>query len=174
MQDKVRVIFTVIIVFLYLGSFLLPAWHHSHAYEFLGSMFGGQPISGARTFVVAFSIVIGIPMWLANPAFWIGLECLALGKERSAQRGAGVALLLALSELPLFFSGILVGYYVWVASIFLLLFASFYCFPSLEPAQPCSVCLIVARIGLLMLFLIVGWLLCNWKSSFLGENLTWY
>ncbi len=173
-QDKIRVIFTVTIATLYLGSFLLPAWHHSYAYSFLGAMFGGQPISGARTFVVALFSIIGIPMWLANPFAWVGLFSLALGKEHIARLAAFVAVLLALSGLPFIFSGVLVGYYVWLISIFLLLVASFYCFRMLKPPQPCALCLLVLEISALILGLMVVWLLFNWKSSFFGEDLHWY
>lgn len=137
-------------------------------------MFGGQPISGARTFVVALCSVIGIPMWLANPFAWIGLVSLALGKEHIARLTAFVAVLLALSELPFVFSEILVGYDIWLISIFLLLVASFYCFRILEPSQPCTLCFLVLGISALILCLMVVWLLFNWKSSFFGEDLHWY
>jgi hypothetical protein len=89
-------------VVMYGVSFLLPA---------AGRMLGYQ------AFVCAVLFVIGVPMWLANPVFWLGLVLLSRREYRSASTAGIVALLLALSECWMFSGDLGVGYFVWVGSM---------------------------------------------------------
>jgi hypothetical protein len=89
-------------VLIYVLSFFLPALPHAVGYQ---------------TFVFALVFVIGVPMWAANPVFWIGLGKLYQGEYRTARTLGVVALLLALSECWLFSEDLRVGYFAWVGSM---------------------------------------------------------
>ncbi|HEX3316323.1 MAG TPA: hypothetical protein VHR72_15600, partial [Gemmataceae bacterium] len=106
-RGKTRALFAAATIAAYLAAFFLPAWHDSSVPSgWFGPSFHGQTISGAGAFVMAL-FVIGLPMWLANPAFWFGLFSLGLfslgrGWPRAAKISSAIAVLLALSELPVF------------------------------------------------------------------------
>jgi hypothetical protein len=153
----------------YLTAFFLPAWHDSsRGGGFGGPSFWGVPISGARAFVMSV-FVVGLPMWLANPAYWLGLFGLGLGSPRTARISAIVAVLLAMSELPIYWGEVLVGYWVWSASMGVLLASSFW--ESREDArQPCDSCIYLAGAGLVVLVFIIGFLLLMWPSEFSFED----
>jgi hypothetical protein len=59
--------------------------------------------------------------WLANPIFWLGLTLFVLGQGLAAATAAMVAVLLG--SRYVFNPGVIVGYYVWLGSMALLLFA---------------------------------------------------
>jgi hypothetical protein len=173
-QDKTRALFIKATVAVYLASFFLPSWHDSRESSgggWDGPAFGGHPISGARAFVMSL-FVRGIPMWLANPAFWFGLYSLARGRPRAAKVSSVVAVLLAISELPFFWRELHVGYWLWLASMGSLLAFCFWQSPE-EAIRPCprSVRLVWAALG--AVGLIIGILLMLWRSSFAFEDLHW-
>lgn len=100
-------------------SFCLPAFE-------IGVEGRGTSESGFSAFLVAF-LALGqeyfgglasFLVWLANPAFWIGVVLLATGRPTAALVASCAALLLGCSFVfgPL----ILVGYYVWLGSMALL------------------------------------------------------
>ncbi len=74
-------------------------------------------LAGWQAFIFALLFVIGIPMWLANVVFWIGLYHLSHSRYGSASTAGFIALLLALSESWLFGTELAIGYYVWVSSM---------------------------------------------------------
>ena len=60
---------------LYTVSFVLPV---------LGASFRGY-----HAFMVALAVFpLFLPLWLANPAFWVGLLCLFAGRRRRAGTAA--------------------------------------------------------------------------------------
>jgi hypothetical protein len=72
---------------------------------------------GFQAFVCALLFIIGVPMWLANPVFWLGLVMLSRREYRSASHAGMIALVLALSECWMFSGELKAGYYVWAGSM---------------------------------------------------------
>jgi hypothetical protein len=93
---------------LYAVSFFLPAL---------------DGVAGYQAFVFALIWFVFLPMWAANPVFWIGLGRLFQGRHGSASRAGLAALLLALSESWMFGRELGVGYLVWVGSMAVLVVA---------------------------------------------------
>jgi hypothetical protein len=98
-------LFGSLAVLLYGISFALPALDHIVGYE---------------AFLCAIVYIIFIPMWVANPVFWVGLVRLLQGRYRSAGKAGLLALALAFSESWMLFKGLQIGYYAWVGSMALL------------------------------------------------------
>ncbi len=94
---------------LYAVSFFLPAL---------------PGVKGYAAFVYALVFGICVPMWAANPVFWVGLARLCVGQYKSAANAAVVAVVLALSECWLF-KDLGVGYFAWIGSMALLAVAGF-------------------------------------------------
>jgi hypothetical protein len=95
----------------YAGSFLLPVL--------------GESFRGYHAFMVALAVFpLFLPLWLANPAFWVGLYCLLAGRRRGAGTAAGMAVALSLSEAWMFWGSASLGYYLWQASLVLLAVAA--------------------------------------------------
>jgi|SRR5579884_633717 len=140
-RDKARALFLAATAAVYLASYFVLSWHDSTISRggwFDGPVFQGRPISGARAFVMSL-FVWGIPMWLANPAYWFGLYSLGRGRPRAAKVAAVVAVLLAVSELPFFWREVHVGYWLWLASMGFLLAYCFWVSPE-ETSGPCPRC----------------------------------
>jgi hypothetical protein len=95
---------------LYVVSFFLPAV---------------PMVLGYEAFVYSLAIGICVPMWAANPVFWVGLCRLCVGQYKSAATAAVVAVVLALSGWWLF-KDLSVGYFAWVGSMVLLAVAGFW------------------------------------------------
>jgi hypothetical protein len=174
-RGKTRFLFTAATVAVYLTAFFLLAWHDSSkpggSGGYFGAAFDGRPISGARAFVMSL-YVVGIPMWLANPAYWLGLYSLGRGWPRTARVSSVVAVLLAVSELPLFWREVLVGYWLWLASMGFLLASCFWESPE-DARRACPFCTWLVWAGLGVLGLIIWTLLARWTSSFGCEDLQW-
>jgi hypothetical protein len=76
---------------------------------------------GRVVFVTAF--LFGWPAWWANPAFWLAVGLLIARRTRSALALAVVALLLALSAIPLAtvfevsqLYRLMIGYWTWLVA----------------------------------------------------------
>ncbi len=92
---------------------VLQADYRLYGYQSFLGCFSGLWQGGVYLFAI----------WLANPAFWAGAILFAAGKVRAARCAAiTAALFAALALVYLEFTW--VGYYVWVASIGLLIAAS--------------------------------------------------
>jgi hypothetical protein len=107
-------------VSIYVASFFLPAYREPQS----GSGAGPQLYRvdhGYDTFVSA--LIFGWPAWWANPAFWLAVGLLLARRTRAALILAVVALLLALSAIPLAtvfrfseFYRLMAGYWTWSAA----------------------------------------------------------
>jgi hypothetical protein len=95
----------VLAAVLYVVSFFLPAC---------------EGMAGYQAFVISVVFLIGIPMWLANPGFWLGLLLLYQGKHAAAAKAGLLATALALSECWMFWPALRVGCFAWVGSMGLL------------------------------------------------------
>jgi hypothetical protein len=100
-----NIVLTCMIGALYAASFFLPAT---------------KTMPGYAAFVCSVLFLIGIPMWLANPVFWVGLYRLAHGRYQAAGRSGILALVLALSECWMFEGDLSYGYFLWVGCMGLL------------------------------------------------------
>jgi hypothetical protein len=87
---------------LYAASFLLPA---------TGQMLGYQ------AFVSAAASVVFLPVWFANPVFWLGLAVLAKGQYSSAGKAGLLALAFALPVAWPLYPRLGVGYFAWGGSM---------------------------------------------------------
>jgi hypothetical protein len=87
---------------LYALSFFLPATDR---------------IMGWQAFLYALLFFFCLPMWSANPVFWVGLVRLSQGRYRSAGMAGVLAVVLALLECWMFHRELAVGYLVWVSSM---------------------------------------------------------
>jgi hypothetical protein len=94
---------------LYVISFFLPA---------LGDKGGG--ILGFQAFIYSVLLVVTIPMWLANPLFWLGLALLMRRQWHGARFYGLLAVVLGLSESWMYGKELAVGYILWVGSMVLL------------------------------------------------------
>jgi hypothetical protein len=82
-----------------------------------------ESLLGFGAFWYSLLMVITIPMWLANPLFWLGLGLL-FGRQWQAARFYGIlAMALGLSESWLFWNELSAGYFLWVGSMSLLTLA---------------------------------------------------
>jgi hypothetical protein len=170
-QGKTRFLFTAASVAVYLTAFFLLAWHDSsNPGGYFGPVYKGRPISGARVFVDTFCV--GIPWWLANPAYWFGLYSLGRGWPRVARVSSVVAVLLAVSALPWVWRDVLVGYWLWLASMGFLLASCFWESPE-DARRACPFCTWLVLAGLGVLGLIIVTLLVRQTSSFGCEDLLW-
>ena len=174
-QDNTRALFIKATVAVYLASYFVPSWHDSAVSRggwFDGPAFQGRPISGARAFVMSL-FVRGIPMWLANPAFWFGLYSLARGRPRAAKVSSIVAVLLAVSQLPFYWREVHIGYWLWLASMGSLVAFCFRQSPE-EASRPCprSLWLVWATLG--AVGLVIGILLMLWQTPYWLENSDWW
>jgi hypothetical protein len=95
---------------LYATSFLLPVTDAD-------SM---QVMYGYQAFVWGFLFVVFLPMWMANPLFWIGCHHFYHGRFQVARNASLTASALAVSELWLWDDRPSVGYFLWLASMLLL------------------------------------------------------
>ncbi|MEO8271683.1 MAG: hypothetical protein ABI557_18315 [Aureliella sp.] len=75
---------------------------------------------GYQAFIYGFFSVIYLPMWMANPLFWIGCVHLNRNRWKSASRAGLCAVLLALSEIYQWDDRPEIGYLVWLSSMVLL------------------------------------------------------
>lgn len=82
---------------LYGASFFLPACGR---------------ILGYQAFVWSVIFIVCLPMWLANPMFWVGLACASRGEWRAVRTYGLVALVLSLSEAWMFWGELATGYFV--------------------------------------------------------------
>jgi hypothetical protein len=173
-RGKTRFPFTAATMAVYLTAFFLLAWHDSSkSGGYFGSAFQGRPISGARAFVMSlYVVVVGMPMWLANPAYWFGLYSLGRGWPRTARVSSVVAVLLAVSALFFCWREVHVGYWLWLASMGFLLASCFWESPE-DARRSCPFCTRLVWAGLGVLGLIIGTLLVRWTSSFGCEDLLW-
>jgi hypothetical protein len=95
----------IVAAVLYGVSFFLPA---------------SKGLLGFQAFFFSVLMVFTIPMWLANPLFWLGLALLS-GRQWQAARFYGLlALVLGLSESWMFWEELSTGYFLWVGSMALL------------------------------------------------------
>jgi hypothetical protein len=121
-------------VLVYALSFFLPAFDEA---------------AGFSAFFLSLVLVVGFPMWLANPLFWSGLAGLCRGEYRSAWKAGLTGFILALSECWLFAKGLRVGYFAWAGSMALLAVAG-WCGqrrqPSFEAERTGEGALIAARL----------------------------
>ena len=124
-QWLISVLFSILVAVVYSGSFVLPAvdfgpHRRGDVFELSGTS------SGFEAFFLAIpAILSGLPVWLANPVFWLGLILLAAYRPLGAAICGAIAVLLALTGLQPVESQeiLLVGYYVWLTSIGLLFLA---------------------------------------------------
>ena len=112
----------------YLVSFALPVFDNTGAgFNHMSVAPRGRAL-GWRIFLLdAPMIILSCPVWLANPALWLGCWFLWRGRTRAALIAATLGLALALSALQLLSDRSLVyhqrylsGYYVWLSSFGLL------------------------------------------------------
>jgi hypothetical protein len=78
---------------------------------------------GLEAFIYSVLMVVTIPMWLANPMFWLGLALLSGRRWQGACFYGLLALVLGLSESWMFWDQLTVGYFLWVGSMALLALA---------------------------------------------------
>jgi hypothetical protein len=115
----------VLTVSLYVASFFLPAYREPESGSGTGPpLYRIDP--GYLAFVSA--LIFGWPAWWANPAFWIAVTLLVARRTQAAVLLAVVALVLALSAIPLAtvfqvsqFYRLMAGYWTWLAAIATLL-----------------------------------------------------
>lgn len=125
MQPIHRTFLIALVGGMYLSALLLPVAGRASTYtgaEFLRHCFEG--FTRARwEHTYGLSQVVG---FLAHPAFWLGVGCLAAGRLKAAGMMAGLSTVCILAILPIFHSFVLnhIGFYVWVASGLALWFAS--------------------------------------------------
>jgi hypothetical protein len=110
----------VLAVSLYTASFFLPAYREAQP----GSGRGGPPYRidpGYTAFVSA--LIFGWPAWWANPSFWLAVALLLARRKRTAVGFAVLALVLALSTIPLAtvyrvreLYRLMAGFWMWLAA----------------------------------------------------------
>jgi hypothetical protein len=78
--------------------------------------------AGYEAFYLGLDWPLVWPMWLANPVFWFGCIYFAIGRWNEAAILGGVAVLLGMSEVVLFWESFAVksGYVLWVLAMLLL------------------------------------------------------
>jgi hypothetical protein len=111
----------ILTVRLYVASFFLPAYREPES----GSGTGPQRYRidpGHVAFVSA--LIFGWPAWWANPAYWLAVALLVARRRRAALPLAIIALLLAISAIPLAtvfriseLYRLMAGYWTWSAAI---------------------------------------------------------
>jgi hypothetical protein len=112
-----------LILVLYLVSFLLPVISESAPHSEYGPNFSGT--LGWQVFVSLAAVMwiplFGLPalVWLANPFFWIGCFLYWRGRWRATVIWGILSLALALMAEAIF-AYVVIGYFVWLASIVLL------------------------------------------------------
>jgi hypothetical protein len=85
-----------------------------------------KDVLGFQAFVYAVISIVFIPMWFANPVFWLGTVFLFQHQWRAACRYGLVALALGLSEAWIVWRELTVGYFFWVGSMALLAVAGWF------------------------------------------------
>jgi hypothetical protein len=79
-----------------------------------------QAMYGWQAFLFSLVYVIFLPMWLADPVFWIGCLSYANGRFHAARNAGLTAAVLAVSEVWLWDDRPEIGYWIWLASMLLL------------------------------------------------------
>lgn len=95
------------VLFLYAISFFLPVTDAGTP----------QAMYGFQAFFWAFISIIYLPMWLANPVFWVGWLFLSDGNTKTSLQCGATATLLAVSEVWFWDDRPEAGYFVWLGSM---------------------------------------------------------